>query len=349
MIEKQKRTKPLTKDGLRNAFGDLYIMEFYLGAISLKRNYVNPIRPTDRTPSGRFYINNDILAYKDFADSDYSFDVFKYVMTTFKLNFVESLERIATDLNYDESAIYIPRIKKISLLGESDNSVSAMTKKFSVNSRPFNSFDLAYWNQFNITEQTLNLFNVNPVFSYVTEHLDTGNEQITYVDKHYDPCYNYKFTHKLINYDKFYRPLVSDRKYKWRNNCNSTVVQGLEQLKYKSKVLFITSSLKDVMTLYSLGYEAVAPQSENVRIDKSLMDDFLFAYSKIVVFYDYDKAGKKGSDKLKESFPSKRIKVIYTQDDTYKDISDYMKAHGVDKTEELIQRELKLIKVKIKK
>jgi hypothetical protein len=338
-----KRTKHLTMEALRDTYGDLFIMEHYLGELSLKKNYVNPIRANDRTPSGRFYLNGDILNYNDFADSDYSFDVFTYVMKTFNLSFTEALTKIADDLKYDDDTKYIPRLKQNLL--SSSKEVSVKSKEFKIKERTFNKFDLNYWNKFNISEQTLNVFNVSAVNTYHTIDLKTEVTSKSYIDLHYDPCYVYHFNHKSDVYNKLYRPLTAVKAVKWRSNCNSKVLQGFEQLQYKSNILFITSSLKDVMTLYSLGYEAVAPQSENVKLDKALMDDLLFAYSHIVVFYDNDNAGKKGATKIIEEFKSKKIRKIFTSS-TYKDVSDYMNAYGTSLTEELIIEQLNKVKIK---
>lgn len=332
----------VTKEELQRVYGELYILEYYLGSINFKKNYVNPIRP-DRTPSGRFYRNGDNVIFKDFASKEHSFNCFDYVMQAFNLSFTEALRKIADDLQYKPNAKPVPRMT----LGVDslDKDILTKSKEFIIKHRSFNKFDLKYWSQFNITEQILNLFNVQAVSKFDTKDLKTGEIYNSYKDLHYDPCYSYTFNHKSVRYNKLYRPISKFKNVKWRTNCNAEVIQGYEQLQFKSNALFITSSLKDVMTLHSLGFEAIAPQSENVDIDKSLIDDLLFAYRFIVIFYDYDSAGKKAAKSLKSKINNKKVRSIFTKHDKYKDISDYIKSNSAEITKKHVMEQLRKIKI----
>ena len=127
----------VTKESLQAAYGEVYMMEYYLGAINFKKNCVNPIRPSDRTPSGRFYLKGDKLNYKDFASPKDSFDVYKYVQVTFNLNFKEAITRIALDLNHK------PSVKKRKVYNEIKSSTKQLSKskEFIIKHRRFNDFD----------------------------------------------------------------------------------------------------------------------------------------------------------------------------------------------------------------
>ena len=352
----------LTKEEILSKVTELDIIQHYLGEISLKKNYVNPIRPGDTSPSGRFYKNSSTnkITFIDFADKNFNFDCFTLVMKGFNLSFTEALSKIVKDLNIKFDGTFdIKKINKNSLgqkvfndLNRAKTNSNTELKKnydFIVKERGyFNKFDLKYWNQFNITEQILNKFNVKPVFKCYIKYLDTNKTSLIYNDNIVDPCYAYEFIYKNNIYYKLYRPLAKNKKYKWKSNINNSIIQGFSSLEYNSKLLIITSSLKDAMTLSSLGYEAIAPQSESSFIDIETLKKLKFIYKYIVLFYDYDTTGIKQSNIIKENYKDFNIKTIFTNDNNLKDISDYIKEKGVIEGKKLLVNELKKHKIKIK-
>lgn len=354
--------KLITKEQILSKVSELDIIQYYLGEISFKKNYVNPIRPGDTSPSGRFYKNasTNKITFIDFADKSFNFDCFTLVMKGFNLSFTDSLNKIVNDLNIKfDGTSTISKTNKNSLGQKVFNdlnraqsiSETSLQKNydFIIKERGyFNQFDLKYWSQFNITEQILNKFNVKPVFKLYTKYLDTNKVSLSYTDKLVDPCYAYEFIYKNNTYYKLYRPLTTNKRYKWKSNVNKHIIQGFSSLEYNSKLLIITSSLKDVMTLTSLGYEAIAPQSESFFIDIETLKKLKFIYKHIVLFYDYDATGIKQSNTIKENYKDFNIKPIFTNDNKLKDISDYIKEKGVDETKKLLVSELKKHKIKIK-
>jgi 5S rRNA maturation endonuclease (ribonuclease M5) len=316
----------ITKQFLRDKYGDRFIMEHYEGSIVIKKDVINPIRHDDKTPSGKYYDNNGIIYFKDFSSPSDSFDIFKYVGVRFGIsNFNDILNKIHNDL---KTSVIGPIIKK----PITKYKLLEKTREFNIIPRPFSEKDLAIWSVFNISEIILNYFDVKCVEQYDTIYLDTGEIVNSYKHMEDDPCYSYSFKHKGDIYNKLYRITTTLSKYKWRSNCNSEVIQGLHQLKYNNKTLIITSSLKDVMTLYSLGYEAIAPQSENVDISTKFIKSMLYVYKKIIIFYDDDKAGHEGADKIIRTMKNRNISSIFTGDSKAGDISDYMKLYGKQKT-----------------
>jgi hypothetical protein len=89
----------ITKQFLRDKYGDRFIMEHYEGSIVIKKDVINPIRHDDKTPSGKYYDNNGIIYFKDFSSPSDSFDIFKYVGVRFGIsNFNDILNKIHNDL-----------------------------------------------------------------------------------------------------------------------------------------------------------------------------------------------------------------------------------------------------------
>lgn len=130
---------------------------------------------------------------------------------------------------------------------------------------------------------------------------------------------------------KVYRPF--NKKYKWLSNTTSSDIYGLEQLSNQRELVYLTSSLKDVMTLYSIGYEAVALQSETNSLNKELKQK-LSSYKKVIIFYDNDRAGKEATKQLLKELPNSEF--IFTPIEDFKDPSDFVKAYSLEELKEFL-------------
>lgn len=67
--------------------------------------------------------------------------------------------------------------------------------------------------------------------------------------------------------------------------------------------LVVTKSLKDVMTLYSLGIPAIAPISENCFLSESQYNRLKERFKYIVLLYDNDRPGLRSMVSIKKKFP----------------------------------------------
>lgn len=119
------------------------------------------------------------------------------------------------------------------------------------------------------------------------------------------------------------------------SNCTINNIQGYAQLPENGDLLIITKSLKDVMTLYSLGYTAVSANSENTLIPLKVMNDLKQRFKRVIVFYDNDPSGKKGALDMHKTYdvPLMEIPISYKS----KDISDFIRDYGKEKTYKILQ------------
>ena len=95
--------------------------------------------------------------------------------------------------------------------------------------------------------------------------------------------------------------------------------------------------MKDVMCLYNLGITAIAPNSETLFISEEELENLSRRFKVISVLYDQDKAGKANMAKIRRSYPDLFYFVIPKNLDA-KDISDFYKKYGRDRTLELINK-----------
>ena len=298
------------------------IFKHYLSQpIKINKPISSPFRE-DKNPSWSIFETRlGEIMYKDFATGE-SGGVVKFVQRLFTLNYPQALQKIWEDLVAKTNHIktIIPIIsndtkKKVSI---------AIKRKY------FTKTDLEYWFQYGITKETLKKFNVTPIDAF---WVNDKKSKLTYTKK--QPMYAYK------SFDKFkiYRPYSIDKKDKWRNNCGYYDIQGIEQLPAEGDLLIITKSLKDVMTLYELGYNAIAPQSEQSLIPTSIMTYLKYQFLIIVILYDYDEGGIEGAKKLSEKYNLKSLFIPKHYLDLFniKDVSDCIKEMGINKTKELIK------------
>lgn len=315
----------ITFDKILSLVNDYYIYCYYLGKeIKVNKPISSPFRK-DKHPSWSLYRNKrGILIYKDFATGE-SGNVVNLVQALFELKYHEALKRIWSDVIVNKSVSWRKATDKLESSIENKNLIEIKRKNFT-------EFDVEFWGKYNISRDTLNLYKVFPIHTFWVN----GNQYYLYSKE--QPMYAYSI------YDKFkiYRP-YSKRSEKWRNNCTSYDIQGLEQLEETGDLLIITKSLKDVMVLYELGYNAIAPQSELSSIPKIIMDHLMIRFKKIIILFDYDEGGIQGSNKLSEKYSISHTFIPKDYLDLYqiKDVSDFIKEFGKETTLKMLKELLK--------
>ncbi len=294
------------------------IYKYYIGqSFKLGRIMTSPFRE-DKHPSFGIFKSNKhgSLLFKDLATGKTG-NCVQFVQELFNISYRESLLKILNDLTNNN---LIRSVEGISIREEYE-SISTV---ISVSRKPFCKVDDDYWSQYCLERSDLRHFNVFPIQQYwINEIVQPWSYKLA------NPGYAYQIYNKY----KIYKPLTN-KKDKWISNCGSYDIQGFEQLKYQGDLLIITKSLKDVMVLYKMGYNAIAPHGENHLIPKCIIDSIKLRFNKIVILYDNDESGKIGSNKLSKKYDTPTIFIPYSN---YKDISDYVKEFGLDEGKKLIK------------
>lgn len=290
---------------------DYTIYSYYLGPFKPGKLMNSPLRSDDKIPSFAIFPTKDgALLFKDhgsgIAGNALKFlKLYKGIQTRDELE--RELLRIFRKSNPTSSAATVTR----SYTPREDTDIGIVRQ-------PFTEVDKKYWKQFHISIDTLKRFNVFSIKYFLCNRVVRG----TY--KEDSPMYAYKV------YDKFkiYRPLAS--KYtKWRTNLTNRHVQGLAELPYEGgNLLIITKSLKDVMCLYEMGFNAIAASSETTFIPDDIIKSLRKKWKHIVILYDRDKTGM-----LKAREYSKQYKfdaIFVHKKFKSKDISDAVKNNNFD-------------------
>lgn len=301
---------------------DYDIYSYYVGQFKIGKLFNSPLRSDDKDPSFAIFKGmNGGLFFKDHGSGEGG-NAIKFVKLYKNIDTKDELERELLRI-----------VRKMN-----PNSGNAIrTYSYSVDSgptdigivrQPFTDVDKRYWKQFHISIDTLRKFQVFSIKYFLCNRVVRGTYKET------SPMYAYKVDDKF----KIYRPLAS--KYtKWRTNLTNRNVQGLSELPVEGgNLLIITKSLKDVMCLYEMGFNAIAASSETTFIPDDILDSLRHKWKNVIMLYDRDKTGMLESRKYSKQykldalFVHKRFKA--------KDVSDAVKDNSYNEVKQWLTKTL---------
>ena len=269
--------------------------------------------PKDKTPSMYifFFSVKNRYMFKDFSTGQGGTAI-KLVQLLYNESFIDSSRRILEDYN-----------NYILLNNNTEHKITEfkVRSKYKVTDccdRHWKARDKKFWEQFNIGSSLLEKYNVLPLDSYTMTKEEDG--ELKSLEIKGLMIYGYFNSQGLY---KIYQPNVKEHKF----IKIESYTQGLEQLS-NSPILLICSSLKDGMSIKSLGVscDIVAPDSENTMLKPAQIESLRAKYNSILTIFDNDDAGLTAMKKYKEVYD---IEFVYL--DLEKDVADAIKVHGPEK------------------
>lgn len=186
----------------------------------------------------------------------------------------------------------------------------------------FMSWELEYWNKYGIDVNTLRRYHVHSLRS-VTFNKADGKSFNIFGSKTI-PAYGYFFND--MKGIKVYRPKAENR-FLYGGELPTPYVFGWEQLPTQGDIVFITGGEKDVLSLASHGYNAIAFNSETAKIPADKIKLLSQRFRKIIFLYDSDTTGIKESKSRVEEYNGNynvfRLELPLSGTKQEKDISDY--------------------------
>lgn len=318
MYDKRRVNSPtnITLDYILSRVSEYDIYSHYLGSFRVGAIYNSPFRK-DKNPSFGIYYSKRTkqLLFKDHGSGECG-NIIKFVsLFTGLTNYNDILADIVKQLN----------ITTNTKLDSSKQYIQETETVIGVVRQELTRIDIDYWSQFHISKSTLKKFNIDSIKYYLCNGIVKG------IYKNDNPMYAYK----VYNNFKIYRPL-GDKYTKWRNNLTEYDIQGYAQLPKKGDLLFITKSMKDVMCLYEMGFNAISPSSESTFLPEDVLEDIKKRFKRIIILFDRDTAGVKYSRKmsLKHGLEAMFIHKKYQA----KDVSDAVKANGFEEIKSWISK-----------
>lgn len=325
---------------------DATLWRYYLGTdFQLKKDINSPLR-RDKNPSFQLYLDNkDRVKFKDHGGQGLHGDIFDFLSHRDGLSLIDSLVRINTDFKLHLGTPDQQTYKGAKPIGvRLEKQLEKFSEEFYISTapfiqvitRPYAEADEKYWAQFGITQETLRQYSV-----YCIKAVKM-NSVLVYTYSATDPGYVYHFP--KTKHNKCYFP-KRDGKYRFLSSANNYEdIQGYYQCNVKkdrtNKLLILTKSMKDVMCLRELGYEAMSIHGETQYFYKDFIRHIKKYYPNIISLYDRDKAGVRGARYLWKEYRIHPyfIPKFLTKEYHIKDISDMYTTLGRGDTEELMKK-----------
>lgn len=316
MIESRSSEAYLHKDAILCQISEYDIFRYYCHNFkNLNEKFCSELRLDNNPTCSIVYWNNKLL-YKDFGSGE-SHDCFSYVQRRYGLTYSEALKVIDADFGLGLQRGVVNKVAIELTYGDAVY-VEKRPAKIEKRVRAWNQEDKNFWSQFNIPRSLLIKFNVQPIDYF-------------WINEARYKCNSPSYVYNLGGRYKIYRPYEIDGK--WFSNTTKDDIQGWDQLVDRGELVILASSLKDVMCLNVLGYQAIALQSEMQMPSKTLIDNLKERFTTVAVLYDndYEKDNNPGqmmANKICSEF--NLINIILPAHYKSKDISDFIKNNGQD-------------------
>jgi len=280
----------LHKDVILSKITEYDIFMYYIPSFKeLGKSFCSELRQ-DKSPTVSIIPYNGRLLYKDFGNSEHSFDCFSYVKYKYNSSFIGALRIIDCDFKLNLSNNTENKQFTMGIMGYRQSNTPSLTKPSVLiykKRRPWNSKDVKFWSKYLVNRKTLSMFAVEPI-----SHFWVNAARFT--------CKSISYAFKFKNRYKIYSPY--EVKNKWLSNTTKADIQGFDQLPLSGNRLIITSSLKDVMCLHAAGYNAIAMQSEMQIPTEKLISELQERFTTIEILYDndFDKESNPGQTMAKK-------------------------------------------------
>lgn len=305
------------------------LAEYYL-SMRLGKIYKSLFRKDD-TPSASLYFNkHGRLQYNDFI---YHYSLPYAIMTYKGWTEKEMLKNMTESFNLN-SLEWFPKVynntNKENYIKQEEYTKNTIIKR---KLRAFEDHDIAFWNQYGITQGWLQhpAVKVNPISHFWI--INNKGERLIRADS-YAYCFDYfSYNGRLLK--KIYQPY---NKMKWISNVTGGV-GGVCQLwetlpKQGGDLLIITSSLKDGGTIYcntfntlirNNGVYAIAPNNEGGYLPDQIIGKLNERFKNIIIWFDNDNAGIMAAKKYKEIYG---WNYVFNPLGFPKDPSDFRERYG---------------------
>lgn len=315
--------KPITKEFLLSKHPQERYMEFYTGIPVKKGLFISPLRP-DNKPTCSYYKNkNGDVILNDFNGS-FCGNFINVVMFLNSCTYYKALQIIANDFGFISRKDIKINTAKMDYSGEILE--EAKSSDIRIEIQNFTAKELKWWSSFGISERTLKLFKV-----YSCKHLFlNSNLYGSSTDK--SPMFGYYGGKKEgLEMWRIYMP--ARQSFRFLSNWKKNLIQGAHMLPKTGDTVVITKSMKDVMLLHELGVTAIAPNSETVILTDKQLENLKSRFTNVILFFDNDLPGISAMQKFRKKH---NLKCVWLPRNMAKDISDFYKKYGLERTKEMI-------------
>jgi hypothetical protein len=313
----------VTKELLLQRYPEEQYMSFYLGVPIKKGLFRSPLRVDNRDTCSFYRSDKTGLRFKDFGNG-VNYNFIDVVMALNSCSYHRAMQIIATDFGIVKMPNLDIKREVPKYNGEILDDKEPCDIKVEI--KDFTEKELSWWKEFGISKELLKegkVYSARAVFI---------NGIPSYFSTERCPIYGYFLGHEEgRELWKIYFPT----KLKYRFLLNTSRLQGTHMLPKKGDLVVITKSMKDVLTLKSLGISAIAPQSENSYPKPEQINSLMKRFDRVLIMLDNDRPGMRAMATLRKMYRT----LFYWIPKAYKvkDISDFRKKYGEKKSKEFIE------------
>lgn len=281
----------------------------------------SPFR-ADKNPSFSIYLSDDKhIRFKDFGDSECRGSLLDLLCKKWNCTFNQVFDKILDLMSKQKGSSVEFKMKQIKTLTRKE---SSELTKVEVKVRPWQQYDLDYWESYGITKPWLRYSEVYPISHKIITKKDKETGKI---ERYIFPAQKYAYCfveHKEgVTQLKIYQPFDT-KGYKWCSCFDASVISLWTKVPEYGDRIVICSSLKDALVLSCQCHiPAIAPQGEGYGISTTAVNELKRRYKKVFICYDTDEPGLKDSKKLAKETGFIRIVPDLGK---CKDISDWYKS-----------------------
>lgn len=297
-------------------------MSYYLGMHITKRRFRSPFREDTHPTCSFFRGKSGHLYLKDWSGA-FEGDFIDVVRKRYSATYNEALRIIAEDFGYIPNTT-TRKVIKIEKRTTFERKSGAEIK---ISMKPFTDAEFKWWGKYNISSDILKKFRVFPVKDIWLNGTKFFSNDNMLVFGYYGGRDGKRDLWRIYFPKK--KPM------RFLSNWPASKIQGIDQLAEKGKILVITKSLKDVMSMFSFGINAIAPNSENLFVPDEELKDLKKRFEKIIVLYDNDIPGIHNMRMIKKKYPEFEYMFIPRKFKA-KDFTDFVVRFGIEKTKKVI-------------
>lgn len=305
-------------DEITRSVSDADLVSYYLGVTEIPCFIHSPLRKDDRPSFGFYSRDGKRIYWIDLATREGG-GIYDLLSQLWNCGYKEVLTRIRQDMKKFTNGARVGTCTPCTVRDiDSHRSNTDLQCKV----REWREYDIDYWASYGVPLEWLKYAEVYPISHKIV--ISDGQKYVFGADK-----LAYAFVERKEGKItlKIYQPLSVDKRRKWSNKHDRSVISLWTKIpEYGDKVV-ICSSLKDALCLWAnTGIPALAIQGEGYGMSDTAVSELKRRYNQVYILFDNDKAGLDDGKKLAERTGFTNLVLPYFIGG--KDVSDLYKSVG---------------------
>lgn len=305
-------------EDITNKVSDADLVAYYLGVTEIPCFISSPLRKDNNPSFGLYSRDGKRIYWTDLATREQG-GIYDLLAQMWSCDYREVLLRIQKDMERFTEGTNINTYTPCTIRNVvSHRSNSDLQCKV----REWRQYDIDYWASYGVPLEWLKYAEVYPISHKII--VTNGQKYVFGADK-----LAYAFVERKEGKVtlKIYQPHAKDKKLKWANKHDRSVISLWTKIPETGDKAVICSSLKDALCLWAnTGIPAISVQGEGYSISDTAVSELKRRYKNVYILFDNDNAGLEDGKKLSKA--TGFINLVLPYFTGGKDVSDLYKSVG---------------------